>query len=88
MTPMKKNASMTLVLLLGLSTLITGCRGRYDVVVSGVGRLEGVSHPVLDKKTQVYTFTDYTGRQYRVPVSRITLIEPHVDQQKKIEYRN
>ena len=85
---MKKHSCLILILLLGLSTLITGCRSRYDVVVSGVGRLEGVSHPVLDKKEQVYTFTDYTGRRYRVPISRISLIEPHVDQRSKIEYRN
>jgi len=88
MTPMNKNTLLALILLLGCCTLTTGCRSRYDVVVSGMGRLEGVSHPVLDKKAQVYTFTDYTGRRYRVPISRINLIEPHVDQRSKIEYRN
>jgi len=80
-----RSGAWLVALVLALAT--AGCV-RYDVTLKNQMRpaYSSVRRPVLDEKTQIYTITTATGRQFQVPKNRVSIIEPHMsDSERKKE---
>jgi hypothetical protein len=61
--------------------LLTGCV-RYDVTLNNGSKFTNVSKPKLDKERQMYIISG-GGKRTEVKASRVTVIEPHQEEQFK-----
>ncbi len=57
-----------------LLALCAGCRTRYDITLSNSDVIQAHSRPKLDDRG-CYVFKDASGKEVRVPASRIRQIE-------------
>jgi hypothetical protein len=76
-----------LAVLVSTVVLLSGCALRYyDVTLTNGTVIGAKSRPRL--QNGYYFFTDFAGKEQRLPEHRISEIAPHVEKAKKSPFNN